>query len=298
MHNGRRQNGAGPVRRIGVPLNLQEWAAQPLVWYARLLARYHRHRVLHLERLGRLMAAGRRVVLVGNHARDITDPMLFTMALAERYGCIPRFVGHEILVFEFPVLGDVAKRYRMIPSRRMDEAAAALRRDGLLMIFPGSGTEAVMRSYRREPYRLKWEGRFGFLRLALENDAEIAFVAAVGIDEMYYQTDVVAPRWMLRSFGAERYLGATYEFGLLGPHLLPTVFPLPVQITHVVSRPLALRDRAAAGRSPAALERLHRQVWTSCQRFLDRAVAAQRRTAPPLDRVVRAGERWLQRLGV
>jgi hypothetical protein len=266
--------------------------------YARALARYHQHRVLHLERIGSLLRQGRRVVLVGNHALDVLDPLLFTAALIDRYGRLPHFVGHENLIFRLPGLGELARRYKMIPSRRMRETAAALRTSGLLMLYPGSGSEAARRSYRDQPYRLLWEKRLGFLQLALRYDAEILFVAAVGIDEMYYQSSLRTPTWLLRQFSAERYEGSRLQFGLLGPHFIPTWLPFPVQITHVVSKPLDLGDRAAARRSRAALMRLHRGVVAECQTLLDRAVAQRERDAPLLDRVIRGGERIAQRIGI
>jgi hypothetical protein len=266
--------------------------------YARLLARYHRHRVLHLERLGALLREGRRVVLVGNHVLDVLDPLLFTAVLIDRYGRLPHFIGHENLVFRLPGLGELARRYQMIPSRHMRATAAALRGSGLLMLYPGSGSEAARRSYRDEPYRLKWEKRLGFLQLALRYDAEILFVAAVGIDEMYYQSSLTIPTWLLRQFSGERYEGSRMQFGLLGPHLVPTLLPFPVQITHVVSKPLDLGDRAAARRSRAALERLHGRIVAQCQALLDGAVARRERDAPLLDRVIRGGEQIAQRIGL
>jgi hypothetical protein len=266
--------------------------------YARVLARYHRHRVLHLERLGSLLQKGRRVVLVGNHALDVLDPLLFTAAVIDRYGRLPHFVGHENIIFRLPGLGELARRYQMIPSRHMRETAAALRKTGLLMLYPGSGSEAARRSYRDEPYRLKWERRLGFLELALRYDAEILFVAAVGIDEMYYQSSLRIPEWLLRLFSAERYEGSRMQFGLLGPHFVPTLLPFPVQITHVVSKPLARGDRAKARRSRASLMRLHQRVVAQCQTLLDAAVAQREADAPFLDRVIRGGERIAQRLGV
>ena len=254
--------------------------------------------MLHLERLGSLLQQGRRVVLVGNHVLDVLDPLLFTATLIERYGRMPHFIGHENLIFRLPGLGELAKRYQMIPSRHMRETAAALRTSGLLMLYPGSGSEAFRRSFRDEPYRLQWEKRFGFLRLALRYDAEVLFVAAVGIDEMYYQSSLEMPQWLLRLFSAERYRGSRMQFGVLGPPLLPTLLPFPVQITHVVSQPLDLGDRIAARRSRVALAQLHRGVVEQCQALLDAAVAHRERDAPLLDRAVRAGERFLQRIGV
>jgi hypothetical protein len=143
-----------------------------------------------------------------------------------------------------------------------------------LMLYPGSGSEAARRDYFAEPYSLKWENRFGFLRLALRYDAEIVFVGAVGIDEMYYQSRREIPPWLLRRFSADRYRGSHLQFGLLGPHLLPTVLPLPVQITHVVSRPFDLGDREAARHSRSALAELQRHIWDQSQSLLTRCTRA------------------------
>jgi hypothetical protein len=287
-----------PRHKPTIPFDRNDPFVRMFLAYARALARYHSHRVLHLERLGALLEKGRRVVLVGNHVLDVLDPLLFTAALIDRYGRLPHFIGHENLIFRLPGLGELARRYQMIPSRRMRETAAALRTSGLLMLYPGSGSEAARRSYRDQPYRLLWEKRLGFLQLALRYDAEILFVAAVGIDEMYYQSSMRTPTWILRRFSAERYEGSRLQFGVLGPHVVPTLLPFPVQITHVVSKPLDLGDRAAARRSRAALERLHARVVAECQALLDKAVAQRERDAPLLDRVIRGGERMLQRIGV
>jgi len=297
----RRLSGGGEelARRLpGVDLDRRALPTAALIAFAGLLARYHRHRVLHLDRLLRVLRAGRRVVVVGNHALDIVDPLLFVAALLERYGRVPRFMSHTAWQ-RLPVLRAMSDRYRLVPSRSMDDASRALADDGFLMLFPGGVSEAALRSYRDEPYRLKWENRLGFLRLALDHDAEIVFVAAVGNDEMYFQSRLPTPGALIRLADAGdglRYRDACLRFGLLGVHALPGVFPLPVQLTHVVSPPLMLGDRARARRDPAALAALHRSVCDACQMFLDRAVAE--RSGDAIDRTIRAGQRLLQCTGV
>ena len=289
----------GRTRLPGVALAADEWPTSALVTIARTLASYHRHQVLHLDRLLRVLRAGRRVVLVGNHALDVVDPLLFVAAVLERYGRVPRFMGH-LSWQRLPLLRAISARYGIVPSRSMEDAGRALADDGFLMLFPGGVSEAALRSYRNEPYRLKWDDRLGFLRLALEHDAEIVFVAAVGNDDMYYQSWLPTPSAIVRLADAgdgKRYRGAYLRFGVAGVHLLPGVFPLPVQLTHVVSRPLDLGDRATARRDPDALVELHRSVWQRCQTFLDEAVARRDRTADALDRVVRTGQGLLHRIG-
>ena len=291
---------AGRRSLPGVALEADDWVTRAFMLAGDALARYHRHRVVHLERLLRVLRRGRRVVLVANHALDIVDPLLFVLALYRRVGRVPRFIGHENGWFRVPILRAISARYGVIPSRRPEEARHALTRDGLLMLFPGSNTEALMRCYRDEPYRLRWENRSGFLRLALEADAEMVFVAALGNEELYYQSRLGTPGALVALVNAgdgERYRGAPLTFGLLGPHLLPGIFPWPVRLTHVVSPPLLLGDRAAALRDPEVFAALHRRVWSECQHFLDQVVARRERYADLADRTVRAGATWLQRLG-
>jgi hypothetical protein len=296
--------GARPLRALaplGVRIDPREWPTWSFLGFASLLARYHRHRVLHLERLARSFAAGRRVLLVGNHALDVVDPLLLLATVYRRLGRVPHFVGHENGWFRLPLLREIAARYQVIPSRRPEETIAALRRDGFVMLYPGANREAALRSYRDEPYRLKWEGRTGFLRVALEAEADLLFVAALGCDEAYYQSRLPTPRAVLalaNAGDAERYRGARLGMGLLGPHLLPGLLPLPVRITHLLSHPLDLGDRERARRDPAALAELHRRVAAECQAFLDAALRRRRRHSDPLDRAVRAAQRGLQRLGV
>lgn len=304
--------GAAPEGRIrqagplvsGVPVDPRALVPRLLLGYAGLLARYHHHRIRHMERLDALVRRGRRVVLVGNHVLDVADPLLFVAEMVRRHGRAPHFIGHENIIFHVPGLRELATAWGVIPSRHPREAADALARDGLLMVFPGSGREAALRRYRDEPYRLKWEGRTGFLRLALAHDAVILFVAAVGSEEMYYQSALPAPDALMAFFNAgdpSRYRGTRLSFGLLGPHVLPAVFPLPVRLTHDVSLPLDLGgpdERAAALADDAALDALQRRVWRECQRFLDEAVASREQDAPCTDRTVRGVERAFQRLGL
>src|SRR4029077_6404162 len=157
---------------------------------------------------------------------------------------------------------------------------------------------AGMRSYRDEPYRLKWEGRSGFLRVALDAEADVVFVAALGNDEAYYQSALPMPgaltRWVTAGDG-ERYRGIRLALGLLGPHLVPGLFPLPVRLTHVIATPLYLGDRERARRGLQALDARRGRVWSDCQQFLVRVVADRERHSDALDRAIRSAQGLLQR---
>jgi hypothetical protein len=239
------------------------------------------------------------VVLVGNHALDIVDPLLLHARVFRDLGRAPHFVAHTAWL-ELPLLRELADFAQVIASRQPEVTLDALRRSGFLMLFPGGNREAALRHYDESPYQLDWEGRKGFLRLALEADADLIFAAAVGNDEAYYQSKLPTPEALLRVVAANgdasRYRGARLGFGLLGPHLVPGLLPLPVRLTHVLSEPLDLGDRERALADPEAFDALHAQVWLTCQRFLDRAVAE--RDTDPVDRLVREGQQRLRALGL
>lgn len=279
---------------IGVALRMDSAVARGFSKLTGWVQRYHRHRVENIERIGKLLDQGRRMVVVGNHALSAVDPILFSHEVFKRYGVVPRFIGHEALWFRTPGLRELSREFGVIPSRSPAAANHALEKHGFLMLFPGSGTEAALRDYRRESYRLKWENRLGFLRLALESNAEVLFVAGVGNEELYYQTRfVIPPIWTRRLdiSGGDRYAGARLPLSL-GP------MALPAQLTHVVFGPLELGDRDKALTDDNALRVLHQRVWMQCQEFLDQAVHGCRSEADGIDRTVRRIEGLLRGFGL
>lgn len=290
---------AGERPHIGVVLDPDDPMTRSMLAIGEFLTRYHRHSVVGLERLGRLFDVGRRVILVGNHVLDVIDPFLFVQAVYRRYGVVPVAMGHRTW-FSMPILRDVTTRYGVIPSRDPEAAARAVQ-GGLMMLFPGAVREAAMRDFAREAYQLKWQGRSGFLRLALEHDADVVFFGAVGSEEMYYQSRLRVPDALVRilSEGEQaRYSGLRLTFGVLGPHVLPGLLPFPTKITHVVSEPIDLGDRAQALADSAVFERLHARVTAACQAELDQAVAEYGHSDALVDRGVRASHALLRRLGL
>jgi hypothetical protein len=290
-----------PAPTPGMSLDPADLALRGGLRLADVLQRYHRHRVRHLERLAGLFERGRRVVLVGNHALDIIDPVLLLATVYRRTGRLPRFIGHEKGWFKLPVIRDFAHHFQVIPSRRFEETVEAVRRHGFLMLYPGGVRESGMRSYRDEPYALRWERRTGFLRVALEANADVVFAAAVGCDEAYYQSRLALPRALLRVANGgddRRYKGMRLRFGATGVHLLPGILAFPVRLTHVFSQPLDLGDRERARSDPKALDKLHARVWRECQNFLKRAVARRQRDSDWLDGGIRSTQRVLHHLGI
>jgi 1-acyl-sn-glycerol-3-phosphate acyltransferase len=278
----------------------RRWANRAMLHIGDVLRAYHRHRIRGAEHFEAALASRRPVVLVGNHCLDLVDPLMLTVALYRECSHALRFIGHGNIFFTIPILRSLAPVWGIIPNRHMDLADTVLREEGVLMLYPGSGTEAVLRSYRREPYRLKWYGRRGFVELAARHRATVLFVAGIGVDELYYQTDFRVPPPLIR-FGnagdADYYRGARLQIGAAGIHILPGLLPLPVRVTHVISPPLVLDPGLDPSNGPA-LETAQIRLWAECQAFLDGAVAARARDSDWLDVACRRTMDGLQRLGL
>jgi hypothetical protein len=276
------------------------WAGRATLGFADLLRCYHRHELFGMDHLRAALGAGRPVVLVGNHVMDVADPMMLRGAIHHACGRVAPFIGHEMVFFRLPGVRSLVAQSGVVPSRNLDLASRVLRKQGILMVYPGAGTEAGLRSYRREPYRLKWYERLGFVELALRTRATILFVAGIGVDEMYYQTDFAVPRALFELFGddyIESYRGLRVQLGAAGPHVLPGVFPLPVKVTHEISAPLGF-DLSVDPSNRDALERAQIDLWAQCQALLDDAVAARQCRTDWLDGMVRRGTLALQSLGL
>jgi hypothetical protein len=276
------------------------WAGRATLRFADFLRCYHRHQLLGVEHLRAALDSGRPVVFVGNHVMDVADPMMLRAAIHHVCGRLLPFIGHEMLFFRLPGVRSFVARSGVVPSRNLDLAARMLRKQGILMVYPGAGMEAGLRSYRREPYRLKWYERLGFVELALQARATILFVAGIGVDEMYYQTDFAVPRalfGLLDDDYIESYRGLRVQLGAAGPHVLPGVFPLPVKVTHEISAPLQF-DLSVDPSNRDALERAQVDLWAQCQTLLDVAVATREHRTDWLDVLVRRGAVALQSLGL
>jgi 1-acyl-sn-glycerol-3-phosphate acyltransferase len=129
------------------------------------------------------LPADGRFLLVGNHTQ---------------------FVGGEVLLIPHFVRRAIGARVRPLADRRFGEqpglgrdlmtayggvvgapetARELMRHNETILVFPGGGREIA--KFKGEEYRLNWNGRSGFARVAVENDYPIVPVGLVGGDDIY-----------------------------------------------------------------------------------------------------------------
>jgi 1-acyl-sn-glycerol-3-phosphate acyltransferase len=187
----------------------------------RPLQLYHRHQVRGMEHIPRSGPA----LLVVHHSLATYDGFMLGLSIFEQTGRPPRGLGDD-LIFRTPMLGRGARAIGIVPAS--PTAGEDLLRAGELVgVAPGGMWEGLRP--RSERYQTRWEGRRGFIRLALRCGAPLVLAACPRADDLYTVygsrlTDAVyaqlkAPLPLLRGLG-------------------PTLIPRPVQLTHTIAPPI------------------------------------------------------------
>jgi 1-acyl-sn-glycerol-3-phosphate acyltransferase len=128
-----------------------------------------------------------------------------------------------------------------------EDCVAVLGRGEQLLVTPGGAREAHP---RRDFYRLRWDGRYGFARLALRTGVPIVPLAVVG--------------------GAEAYPGLR-----LGGLDLWTPLPLPARVRVALGEPIPVARAPERARELAAVRPLHALARDRTQALYD-ALRARR----------------------
>ncbi|MEA2293347.1 MAG: hypothetical protein QOE86_986 [Solirubrobacteraceae bacterium] len=216
------------------------------------------------------------VLLVGNHSGgNLTpDTGVFTLAFSTYFGVERAFyqLAHN-LVLSMPGLGFLRKYGTVAASH--DNARKALRAGAVVLVYPGGDYEVHRPIWER--HRVDFDGRKGFIRLALQEDVPIVPLVAVGGQE----TSI----FLSRGEGLARalYVDRLFRLKVLPVSLgLPWGlnvgdmlghWPLPAKITVEALPPIHLREEF--GDQPD-LEEVYDHVVRQMQDTLD-ALAAERR---------------------
>ena len=216
------------------------------------------------------------VLLVGNHSGGNMSPdsLVFTLAFSTYFGVERRFhqLAHN-LVLSVPGLGFLRKYGAVAASQ--ENAAQALASGAALLVYPGGDHEVHRPSW--EGNRVNFDGRRGFVRLALEHDVPIVPVVSIGGQE--------TALFLGRGEGLVRFLqfdklfrlkvlpiSIAVPWGLNVGDMLGHI-PLPAKITVEVLPAIDLREQF--GPDPD-VDEVYDHVTTTMQEMLD-ALAAERR---------------------
>jgi len=216
------------------------------------------------------------VLLVGNHSGGNVSPdsLVFTLAFSTYFGVERPFyqLAHN-LVLSMPGLGFLRKYGTVAASP--ENATRALKSGAALLVYPGGDHEVHRPSW--EGNQVNFDGRRGFVRLALDHDVPIVPVVSIGGQE--------TALFLSRGEGLSKLLRLDKLFrlkvlpisiaapwGLNVGDMLGHI-PLPAKITVEVLPAIDLREQFGA---EPDVDEVYDHVLTTMQETLD-ALAAERR---------------------
>jgi 1-acyl-sn-glycerol-3-phosphate acyltransferase len=242
----------------------------PLMWL--LATIWYRGEV---RGLGNIPDSG-PVLLVGNHSGGnmTPDTLVFTLAFSTYFGVERSFyqLAHN-LVLAMPALGWLRKFGTVAASPA--NARRALESGAALLVYPGGDWDVHRPSWERN--RIDFDGRKGFIRLALEQDVPIVPVVSIGGQE----TALFLSRgeWLARRLALDRIfrlkavpISLALPWGVNIGDMLGHV-PLPAKITIETLPPVDLRGELGADPD---VDEVYEHITQLMQQTLD-ALAAERR---------------------
>lgn len=162
------------------------------------------------------------VLIVANHnlLGGIDAPLLMPAILRARGRLVRGLAEHVLMV---PGVRHLLHRFGAVRGTR-NNCLALLEQGEAVVVFPGGGREAIRR--KGEKYVLKWEGRTGFARMAIQAGVPIVPLAMIGVDDAFDivfdgQHPVMRPlRWTCSLLGINPELNPPMVKGI-GPTPLP-----------------------------------------------------------------------------
>lgn len=181
-------------------------------------------------------------LVVGNHSGGML-PMDVPIFTAHFYGELgydrPVYtLSHDILMTG--PTADFLRRTGYIRANR-ENAAAALRTGGVVIVFPGGDYDAYRPTLAENV--IDFNGRTGYVRTAIE--AGVPIVPAVSIGGQETQFYLTRGTWLAEHLGIKRLLRSSilpvsfgFPFGLSA--VIPPNLPLPTKIVTRVLEPIEL----------------------------------------------------------
>lgn len=226
------------------------------------------------------------MLLVGNHSGGVLvpDTTVFLAAWYRARGLESPLIGLAFdAAFGIPGFRTLMRRIGEVPANR-ENAARALDMGAAVLVYPGGDHDAFRPWTERN--RIDFDGRTGFIKLALEKRVPVVPVVAHGGHHSTYI--LTRGEWIGRLLATERIRTPTFPIAWqipwgLSPVGIPGV-PLPAKITMEIASPM---DWSRFGPDDAndrvVLQRCYEEVTTRMQAILDRLVAE--RPYPVLSRL-------------
>ncbi|HLK10267.1 MAG TPA: lysophospholipid acyltransferase family protein [Candidatus Binatia bacterium] len=216
------------------------------------ISRYFRLRVMGAEHI----PPGRALV-VGRHSGVLPwDAACLVPALHRHTGRFSRNAGDALWARWAPVARYLAARGVVLGPAA--EIEALLRRDELVLLFPGGAADMrlpVWERYRVKAHKGFAPGRGGYIKIALRTRSPVVPVAIVGAEEVHM---LLADVWPLA-----RLLGVPFF------PIVASVLPLPARLYVRFGPPIRLDAPPEAAADQEVVDRLNGAVRAALQALID-----------------------------
>ena len=230
-------------------------------WYVAnfsVAAKYHRYETHGIETL----LQGKPCMIVGYHGRPIAwDVLILGAELYKRLGYLPHGLIHGSFRHGplFRLVSDLG--FVFGDGEPLEQALA---RGEHMLVAPG-GTREGCRSFAHR-YKVDWDDRTGYLRIAAKYRLPIVPVAASGVDDIFEglnNGDALGKVLRMPS-----KLPFWFGFGPLG--LWPFSPPFPVKVIQHIGAPMGFFvDECIDPTDKARLLQVHHSIGAQIQRMLD-----------------------------
>ncbi len=224
-----------------------------------LLKRYFRSEVHGLDHVP---AGGALVVSNHSGGQMAVDVPIFAVDWYAEHGYDrPIYTLSHDMIMVGPI-GSFLRRIGFIPANH-DNAASALRSDGIVVVFPGGDYDAYRPTLTQNV--IDFGGRTGYVRAALEAGVPIVPMVSVGGQET--QFFLTRGTWLARQMGPvsrlvrNKIMPVTvgFPFGL-SLFVLPPNLPLPAKIVTQVLEPINIRKKFGKDPDIAEVDAYVREV--------------------------------------
>jgi 1-acyl-sn-glycerol-3-phosphate acyltransferase len=226
-------------------------ALEPIEW---LLKKYFRYEVRGLENVPR----SGKAIIISNHGLLPIDGWFLFYEIYRATGRWPRGLT-DWRIYRLPWLRQMFMDMGMVVGTH-ENGNRLLTRGEMIFIMPGGSKEAWKSSKYR--YRLLWQGRNGFIRMALRNSCPILPSANVGTDDTYhvfFDGYTTAYR-LLRTKKALLPISVPVGIG---------VIPKPVKMTQYVGKLIHLPYPPEAETDPSVVEECKELVKSKVYELID-----------------------------
>lgn len=214
---------------------------------------YFRYEVEGCEHIPR--TGGGMIVIP--HTAITIDGFLMGAEILKQRGRTVRALGDHQL-FEMPAVGDYLLRLGAVDGRP-DNAMRILRDGELCFVMPGGAREAWQPIHRR--HDLTWDGRYGFIKVALRAQVPIIPAVTIGAAESMW-LPFHALNWGQRVLGRRWPLLPPLGIGL-------TPVPIPTRWTARIGEPIPLEHPPEAADDPDIVHALQVRVRETVASMLE-----------------------------